>query len=109
VGKEKTIRVYDYVNHPYEAVRAKLSAEALEVFRDATKVAALRAKSVASELHVNFAGVEVGTDISIAAENYDKPRMGSRQSAASFPVYESRTRRLSADGDRNAARSFGKL
>lgn len=68
VSKAKTIRVYDYINHPYEAVREKLSAEALVVFRNATKVAALRAKSVASELHVNFAGIEVGTDISISVK-----------------------------------------
>ncbi len=68
MSKAKTIRVYDYINHPYEAVREKLSAEALEVFRNATKVAALRAKSVASELHVNFAGIEVGTDISISVK-----------------------------------------
>jgi hypothetical protein len=71
VSKDKTIRVYDYINHPYESVRQKLSAEALEVFRSATKVAALRAKSVASELHVNFAGIEVGTDISIAIKSIE--------------------------------------
>lgn len=75
MSKAKTIRVYDYINHPYEAVREKLSAEALEVFRNATKVAALRAKSVASELHVNFAGIEVGTDIAIAVKSVeDQPK-----------------------------------
>ena len=73
--RDKTIRVYDYINHPYEKVRQKLSAEALEVFRSATKVAALRAKSVASELHVNFAGIEVGTDISISIKSVeDEPK-----------------------------------
>jgi len=72
VSKAKTIRVYDYINHPYEAVREKLNAEALEVFRNATKIAALRAKSVASELHVNFAGIEVGTDISIFIKSIEE-------------------------------------
>jgi len=72
---DKTIRVYDYINHPYEIVRQKLTAEALEVFRNATKTAALRAKSVASELHVNFAGIEVGTDISISIKSVeDEPK-----------------------------------
>ena len=61
----KTIRVYDYVNHPYDKVRAAIDSDANEVFRNATKVAALRAKSVASELHVNIAGIEVGADIEI--------------------------------------------
>ena len=75
MSRDKTIRVYDYINHPYDAVRRKLSAEALEVFRSATKVAALRAKSVASELHVNFAGIEVGTDISISIKSVeDEPK-----------------------------------
>jgi hypothetical protein len=72
VSRDKTIRVYDYINHPYEAVKKKLTAEALEVFRSATKVAALRAKSVASELHVNFAGIEVGTDISISIKSIEE-------------------------------------
>ena len=71
MSRDKTIRVYDYINHPYEKVRRKLSAEALEVFRNATKVAAVRAKSVASELHVNFAGIEVGTDISITIKSVE--------------------------------------
>jgi hypothetical protein len=61
----KTVDVYDYVNHPYADVCAKLRSEALEVFRNATKVAATRAKSIASELRVNIAGIEVGTDIAI--------------------------------------------
>lgn len=75
MGKAKTIRVYDYINHAFEAVRGKLTAEALEVFRNATKVAALRAKIVASELHVNFAGIEVGTDISIFVKSIeDQPK-----------------------------------
>lgn len=75
MSKATTIRVYDYINHPYEAVRRKLSAEALEVFRSATKVAAQRAKSVASELHVNFAGIEVGTDIAITVKSIeDEPK-----------------------------------
>ena len=75
MGKDKTIRVYDYINHPYDAVRKKLSVEALDVFRNATKVAALRAKSVASELHINFAGIEVGTDISISVKSIeDQPK-----------------------------------
>lgn len=65
MNKEKNIRVYDYVNKPYEAVRERLESDAAGVFQSATKVAALRANSVASELHVNFAGIEVATDIEI--------------------------------------------
>ncbi len=66
MSKAKTIRVYDYVNHPYDTVRDKMVAGGAGIYRDATKVAAARAKSIASELHVNLAGFEVGTEISIS-------------------------------------------
>lgn len=82
MSKGKAIKVYDYVNHPYEKVREKLTANALEIFRNATKVAAMRAKSVASELHINIAGVEIGTDITIAVkavEELSKRVMSDRQ------------------------------
>jgi hypothetical protein len=73
-----TINVYDYVNHPYAAVRDKLKEGANEVFRNATKSAAVRAKTVASELHVNFGGIEVGTDIAISISSIDEqPKQGS--------------------------------
>ena len=60
-----TIRVYDYVNRPYASVKRSLEADTAAVFRNATKVAAVRAKSLASELHINIAGFEVGADINI--------------------------------------------
>jgi hypothetical protein len=65
------IRVYDYVNRPYEVVRRRLSDDALGVFRNATKVAAQRANSLASELRVNIAGIEVGTDIAIKVRSIE--------------------------------------
>jgi hypothetical protein len=69
VNERQTIRVYDYVNRPYETVRRRLSEDAVGVFRNATKVAALRANTLASELHVNIAGIEVGTDIAITIKS----------------------------------------
>lgn len=66
--KSKTLRVFDYVNHPYEDVKNALEEDAVSVFRNATKVAAERAQTVASELHINLAGIELGTDIDISVE-----------------------------------------
>lgn len=80
----KNIRVYDYVNHPYEEVKEVLSSDASEVFRKATKVAAMRAKSVASELHVNIAGIEVGTDISITVRDIKKQEKKPMSPAMTF-------------------------
>ena len=72
MSKAKIIRVYDYVNHPYEEVKNALTGETATVFRNATKVAAERAQSVASELRVNLAGIDVGTEIDISVESVEE-------------------------------------
>jgi len=69
-GRE--IRSYDYVNRPYERVRDALSQNALTVFQSATKAAASRARTVAAELHVDFGGIGVKTDINISAKNIEE-------------------------------------
>src|ERR1700687_3458047 len=66
-GRE--IRSYDYVNRPYERVRDALRQNALTVFQSATKAAASRAQSIAAELHVDFGGIGVKTDINISVKN----------------------------------------
>ena len=68
------IRYFDYVNAGYEQVRDILRRDALAVCRAATKTAAARAASLASELHVNIGGFEIGTDINITlAEVEERP------------------------------------
>jgi hypothetical protein len=57
------IRSYDYVNHPYSRVKAALTADPIAVFRDATRSAATRVQSLAAELRVTVAGVDVITEI----------------------------------------------
>src|SRR4029077_18530729 len=66
-GRE--IRSYDYVNRPYERVRDVLRQNALTVFQSATKAAASRARLIAAELHVDFGGIGVKTDIKISVKN----------------------------------------
>jgi hypothetical protein len=58
-------RYYDYVNAGYERVCEVLRRDVLAVCHSATKTAASRAASLASELHVNVGGFDVGTDIAI--------------------------------------------
>jgi hypothetical protein len=77
-GRE--LRFYDYVNHPYEQVRDVLKQHALAVFQAATKNAASRAESVASELHVDLAGIGVRADIKISVNDVEEtndPIVGS--------------------------------
>lgn len=70
--KQLEIRFYDYVNHSYEQVRDALKKDALRVFQAATKSAASRAQSVASELHVDFGGIGLKTDINIAVKKVEE-------------------------------------
>jgi hypothetical protein len=63
------VRFYDYVNRPYEHVRDALTRDALHVFQAATKAAASRAQTIASELHIDYGGVGVKTDINIAVKD----------------------------------------
>lgn len=70
--KNPEIRCYDYVNRPYEQVRDALKKDPLVIFQSATKAAASRAQSVASELHVDFGGVGVSTDIRILVKSVEE-------------------------------------
>jgi hypothetical protein len=72
MSKGREIRCYDYVNHPYERVRNALKENALTVFQSATKAAASRAQSVAAELHVDFGGIGVSTDIKIDVKSVEE-------------------------------------
>jgi hypothetical protein len=72
MSKGRPIRCFDYVNHPYERVRDALRENAPVVFRNATKLAASRASSVASELRVQLGGLEVGTDIAVSVQDVEE-------------------------------------
>src|ERR1700693_4654997 len=76
MSKGREIRCYDYVNHPYEQVRDALRQDAITVFQSATKAAASRAQSIASELHVDVGGIGVKSDIRISVKNVEEKVFG---------------------------------
>jgi hypothetical protein len=78
MSKGREIRCYDYVNHPYEQVREALSHDALAVFQSATKAAASRAQSVASELRVDIGGIAVEADINIDVKSIEETEPAAR-------------------------------
>ena len=82
MSKGSQIRAYDYVNHPYEQVRDALTKDALAVFQSATKAAASRAHSIASQLRVNVAGIEVATDIAISIKHIEERARGTADGPA---------------------------
>jgi len=72
--KGREIRCYEYVNHAYGRVRDALSGDAVAVFRAATRAASSRAESVAAQLRVQVAGLEVAKDIAITVRGLDEVR-----------------------------------
>ena len=82
MSKGSQIRSYDYENHPYEQVRDALARDARAVFQAATKAAASRAHSIASQLRVNIAGIEVATDIAIAVKRIEERSRGTADGPA---------------------------
>src|SRR4051794_12246234 len=74
----REIRSYDYVNHPYAAVRDALVKDPAGVLRAATSAAASRARSVAAALHVNIGPLDIGAEIAvtvgeISEQTHDAP------------------------------------
>jgi hypothetical protein len=59
------LRCYDYVNHPYAAVRDALRADLAGIFERATKSATGRAHALAATLKVGVGALEIGTDVVI--------------------------------------------
>jgi hypothetical protein len=85
-GRE--IRSFDYVNHSYERVRDALKQNALSVFQSATQAAASRAQSVAAELHVDFGGIGVKTDIKIDVKGIEEKPADSTSTASTRLLLE---------------------
>lgn len=65
MSERRTIRAYDYVNHPYERVRDAIKGDPQGIFRRATAVAEDRTEAVAASLSVNLASLEVRKGIEI--------------------------------------------
>lgn len=68
----REIRCYDYVNHPYEAVRDALRHDAVRVFHSATKAAIDRAQPVATELHVDVGGIGIKADVKVCVKSVEE-------------------------------------
>jgi hypothetical protein len=76
----REVRSFDYVNHPYERVRAALRADAPRLFAIATRSAAERAGSVASELRVELGGIRVGAEVTISVDRIEEDAAGPASS-----------------------------
>ncbi len=83
----REIRSFDYVNHPYEVVRAALQADTVGIVRAATMAATSRAVAVASELHVQLAGLDISAPIELAVDEISETNGGAtRASTLRVPI-----------------------
>jgi hypothetical protein len=80
------IRSYDYVNQPYAAVRSFLLADPKVIFRAATRSATDRAHSLASELRVTIASVDLSAEIAIGVGEITTEPDGSGSQKTRIPV-----------------------
>jgi hypothetical protein len=76
---KRPIRVFEYVNQPYERVAAWVKRDPEALFRRATDVAGERARTVASGLDVDVGGLAVRApiEIEIASVEEHAPRPGA--------------------------------
>jgi hypothetical protein len=72
MSKGRQIRVFDYVNQPYEKVRAAMMTGAGPTLARATTGATARAELVASQLHVTVGALKVATDIEIKVHKVEE-------------------------------------
>jgi hypothetical protein len=63
MSEPRKLRCYQYVNRPHERVRDLLRQQPLALLQRATNSAAARATSLAANLKVAVAGVEIGVDV----------------------------------------------
>lgn len=85
--ERREVRSFDYVNRPYEPVRAALTEDPAEVFRSATRAAASRVQSLAAELRVSVGGIEMGAEIDISVGDIEDVERGpTARPATRIPV-----------------------
>jgi hypothetical protein len=70
------LRCYDYVNHPYTAVRDAMRADLGGIFERATTSATKRAHALAANLKVGVGALEIGTDVTIQVLGVDEREEG---------------------------------
>lgn len=65
MSQSRTVRCYEYVNRPYEAVRDLLRRNPVEFLGRATTSAAARSNELAGRLKIELGGIELGVQVTI--------------------------------------------
>lgn len=81
-----TLRVYDYVNHPFAAVSSTLDRDAAGILQRATTVAGRRAQDLTATLHAQVGPVDVTADVAIEIGPIDDTPLASGRDALRIPI-----------------------
>jgi hypothetical protein len=81
-----TLRVYDYVNHPFAKVSAALSQDTAGILRRATTVAGARADELGGTLHAHVGPIDVTAEIGIEVGPIDETPLASGRAALRIPI-----------------------
>jgi hypothetical protein len=66
------VRVYEYVNRPYESVSEMLRLDAIGVFQRATASATARARAIVSTMRANVGPLELGADVVVRVASIEE-------------------------------------
>ena len=81
-----TLRVYDYVNHPFQRVAKAFADDTHGVLQRATTVAGQRASELGATLHAHVGPIDVTADVSIEVGPMDETPLPSGRPALRIPI-----------------------
>lgn len=88
MATSRHLRVFDYVNQPYDSVRGLLKGHPQALFAKATKSAEERAENVAAQLRVELGAVRVATDIAIRIHSVEETPASGRKGPVTRVQFE---------------------
>lgn len=72
----RQIHFYDYVERPYDKVRALFAGGIIDALEEATSEAVARALHLSDSLHAQVGALDLGAPISIKVESFEQARIG---------------------------------
>jgi hypothetical protein len=69
MSQPRSVRCYEYVNRPYDAVRSLLHSRLVELLGRATNSAAARTNELAGRMKIELRGIELGVQVTIHVQS----------------------------------------
>jgi hypothetical protein len=86
MSTERELRCYDYVNHPYPAVRRLLGDDTRGLLARATTAAATRAEAVTTQLELRLGPIAIATEVEVTVTAVEETVSPLRTPATRFGI-----------------------